>query len=168
MRNRILPLCLLAILATGSACTDDSPASLAAPAPVAPTSGTIAYLTIDNSAPAVGSLVTVTAVARQATGLANVGAFSATLGYDVAGLEYVRESALPGVRAINPKNGEILAAAASNDGFADGKLFAVTFRVVDPHALASLELRFAELAGTDFGNRLSKLDLRRQVYSATR
>jgi hypothetical protein len=166
MLNRILSLSFVAVVAL--ACADDSSASLVSPAPLVPTSGTVAYVMVDNPSATAGSQVTVTAVARQAAGLANIGAFSASLSYDVAGLVYVGESALPGVRAINPKAGEVLAAAASNDGFAEGKLFAVTFKVVDPAALASLKLTFKELAGTDFGNRLSKLDLRGQLYSEAR
>ena len=167
MRTHILPLVAVIALAT-SAC-NDTPRSITAPAaPAAPSSGTVAFLTVSNPNAAAGSTVTVTATARQAMSLARVGAFSARLKYDASGLTYAGEQALPGMRAINPRAGDIAAAGASPDGFTDGQLFAVTFTVVNPAALASLRLEIAELNGTDFGNHLKSLDLRTQLYTSRR
>lgn len=167
MRIRLLPL--IALIAGASACDDNRSASLTGPLPPTPSSGTVAYLSVSNPAATAGSLVTVTATAQQAANLARVGAFSARLRYDAAGLTFVSESALPsGMRAVNPKSGEIFAAGASSDGFGEGHLFAVTFRVGDPAALASLALAITELNGTDFGNHLAALDIRTQLYSNRR
>ncbi len=80
------------------------------------------------------------------------------------GLALVAESSLPsGMRALNPQPGHIRVAGAAVEGFADGRLFAVTFRVTDPRALASMELTLDEMSGTDFGNRLPANPLHRSV-----
>jgi hypothetical protein len=59
------------------------------------------------------------------------------------------------MRALNPQPGHIRVAGAAAEGFQDGRLFAVTFKVKDPRGLATIELALDELNGTDFGNRLS-------------
>ena len=46
-------------------------------------------------------------------------------------IEFVEQTELPGgMRMLKPGTSEILAAGASADGFADGRLFAVTFKVL--------------------------------------
>lgn len=165
MSSRLV-LSLVVLVAT-AAC-DDNRDRPSITAPMAPTSGTVAFLDVSNPNAPAGALVTVTATARQAQSLAKVGAFAARLSFDAAGLTYVGESVLPGMRAVNPKGGEIIAAGASSEGFADGRLFAVTFRVVNPAALTSLTLAITELNGTDFGNHLTALDVRSQLYSSRR
>ena len=155
------------VLVAGAVACDDSRDAGSLVAPPTPKTGTVAYLTVSNPSAAAGSTVTVTATAQQAAGLSRVGAFSASLAYDASGLTFVSEQALgSGMRAVNARDGRIFAAGASSEGFAEGQLFAVTFRVVNPAALASLTLSVTELNGTDFGNRLSALDVRSQLYSS--
>lgn len=161
--RRLLSLVLVA----GAVACDDSRDAGSLTAPPIPTSGTVAYLTVSDPNAVAGSTVTVTATARQAAGLAEVGAFSASLAYDASGLTFVSERALTGgMRAVNARDGRVFAAGASSEGFAQGQLFAVTFKVVNPAALASLALTVSELNGTDFGNRLQTLDVRSQLYSS--
>lgn len=161
--RRLLSLVLVA----GAVACDDSRDAGSLTAPPIPTSGTVAYLTVSDPNAVVGSTVTVTATAHQAAGLSQVGAFSAALAYDASGLTFVGEQALPGgMRAVNARDGRVFAAGASSEGFAQGQLFAVTFTVVNPAALASLALTVSELNGTDFGNRLQALDIRTQLYSS--
>lgn len=156
------------VLVAGAVACDDSRDAGSLTAPPAPISGTVAYLTVSDPSAVAGSTVTVTATARQAAGLAEVGAFSASLAYDASGLTFVNEHALTGggMRAVNARGGKVFAAGASSEGFAQGQLFAVTFKVVNPAALASLALTVSELNGTDFGNRLQTLDVRSQLYSS--
>lgn len=160
---------LTLIMVAGAVACDDSRDAGSLTAPSMPKSGTVAYLTVSDPNAAAGSLVTVTATAQQAAGLAQIGAFSAALAYDVSGLTFVSEQALGGgMRAVNAREGRVFAAGASSEGFAQGRLFAVTFRVVNPAALASLTLSVTELNGTDFGSRLPALDVRSQLYSSRR
>ena len=157
------------VLVAGVVACDDSRDAGSLTAPPAPTSGTVAYLTVSDPNAAAGSTVTVTATAQQAAGLSQVGAFSASLAYDASGLTFVSERALTGgMRAVNARDGRVFAAGASSEGFAQGELFAVTFKVVNPASLASLALTVNELNGTDFSNRLQKLDVRSQLYSSRR
>ena len=161
--RRLLSLVLVA----GAVACDDSRDAGSLTAPPVPKAGTVAYLTVSDPNAAAGSTVTVTATAQQAAGLAQVGAFNASITYDAAGLTFVSEQALgAGMRAVNARGGKVFAAGASSEGFAQGQLFAVTFKVVNPAALASLALTVSELNGTDFGNRLQTLDVRSQLYSS--
>jgi len=112
-------------------------------------------LTVSDSNPAAGSTITVTAMVAPRAGLTAVGSFKAVLTYDSTGLTLLRESKLPtGMRALNPRPGHIIAAGAAAKGFQDRRLFAVTFGVRRPAALASIEFSVEELNGTDFANQL--------------
>ena len=163
--RRLLSLVLVA----GAVACDDSRDAGSLTAPPAPTTGTVAYLTVSDPNAVAGSTVTVVATAREAAGLSKVGAFSASLAYDASGLTFLSEHALTGgMRAVNARGGKVFAAGASSEGFTGGELFAVSFKVVNPAALASLSLSLTELNGTDFGNRLQTLDVRSQLYSSRR
>ncbi len=159
-------LCTLTLLA---ACGDEDTGYGGAKL-LAPPTGTAAYVTISNARPAVGSRVTVTTVARQAAVLVpEVGAFTAALDYDRAGLHYEGEAPLnAGFRALSEKDGTVRAAGARSEGFERGVLFAVTFRVIDPAALASLRLHVTELRATDFADRLPALRVSRELHQAQR
>ena len=75
------------------------------------------------------------------------------------------ESELPtGLRVFNPRPGHIQIAGAAADGFRDGRLFAVTIKVNEPRALATLELALDELNDTDFSNRLPANPRERTVH----
>ena len=130
----------------------------------APQAGSVLYLTTSDQAPPPGSTITVTANVASIPDLKAIGSFVAHLRYDTAGITFIAESRLPsGMRVLNPQPGYIRAAGAAAEGFADGRLFAVTFRVTDPGALASMELTLDEMTGTDFGNRLPANPLHRSA-----
>ena len=130
----------------------------------APEAGSVLYLTTSDQAPPPGSTITVTANVAPLPDIKAIGSFVAQLRYDTAGLTFIAESRLPsGMRVLNPQPGHIRAAGAAVEGFADGRLFAVTFRVTDPRALASMELTLDEMTGTDFGNRLPANPLHRSA-----
>ena len=130
----------------------------------APQAGSVLYLTTSDQAPPPGSTVTVTANVAPTPDIKAIGSFAAHLRYDTAGLTFIAESRLPsGMRVLNPQPGHIRAAGAAVEGFADGRLFAVTFRVTDPGALTSMELTLDEMTGTDFGNRLPANPLHRSA-----
>ena len=151
----------LVIIALG--CRDD-PRRVLTETPAAPEAGSVLYLTTSDQAPPPGSTVTVTANVAPTPDIKAIGSFAAHLRYDTAGLTFIAESRLPsGMRVLNPQPGHIRAAGAAVEGFADGRLFAVTFRVTDPGALASLELTLDEMTGTDFGNRLPANPLHRSA-----
>jgi len=143
-------------------CRDDPRRSITEPP--APETRSVLYLTVSSDDPRRDSTVTVTANVAAVPGLKAIASFTAHLRYDPGGLAFVAESALPsGMRALNPQPGHIRAAGAAVEGFADGRLFAVKFRVNDPRALASMELTLDEMNGTDFGNRLPTNPLHRSV-----
>lgn len=154
----------LALLIT--ACKDDREPTITEPTPVEqpePELGTIAYLTVSDSAPAKGSTITVTARARSSD-VAAFGAFAGHLTFDSLGLSYVSDASVAGgMRAINPKAGDLAIAGVNLTGFEDGELFAVTLKVIDPSAVGSLSLSMSELTGTDYVNQRAKLSVQRSV-----
>ena len=155
----------LAILAVG--CRDDTRRPFQE-TPAGPEAGSVLYLTTSDQAPLPGSTITVTANVAAVPGIKAIGSFAAHLRYDTAGMSFVAESKLPtGMRALNPQPGHIRAAGVAVEGFADGRLFTVTFRVNDPSALHSMELTLDEMTGTDFVNRLPENPLHRSVRLAS-
>src|SRR5207247_2167234 len=130
--------------------------------PPAPETRSVLYLTVSSDDPRRDSTVTVTANVAAVPGLKAVASFTAHLRYDPGGLAFVAESTLPsGMRALNPQPGHIRAAGAAVEGFADGRLFAVKFRVNDPRALALLELTLDAVNATDLGTPLPPYSLSR-------
>lgn len=158
---------LAAAVLTASACADrkESPT---APAPVqapAPEMGTVAYLTISESAPAAGRTVTVSAYA--AGNDVTFGSFAARLSFAEPGLTYVGEAGdAAGMRAVNPKAGDVAIAGVNLEGFADGQLFSVELRVADPKALATLALSVSELTRIDYTNERPALKVQKAVRLA--
>ena len=148
---------LLGVAALTLACQDERRRPVTAPA-TAQRSDTVFFVTVSDSQPAAGATVTVTAHVAQRSGFKPVASFKAHLTYDATGLTFLRESKLPnGMRALNPQRGDIIAAGAAAEGFQDGRLFAATFSIQNPAALASLALEVEELNGTDFANQLPAL-----------
>ena len=145
---------LLVIAVLTVACQDEQRRPATAPA-TAQRSDTVFFVTVSDAAPAVGATVTVTANVAQRSGFKPVASFKAHLRYDATGLTFLRESRLPsGIRAFNPQRGDVIAAGAAVEGFQDGRLFAATFSIQNPAALASLALEVEELNGTDFADQL--------------
>jgi hypothetical protein len=158
---RKLALSFLAVVAVG--CSDHQ-APLTSPAQ--PAEGSVAFVQLSDARPVAGATVVVTVHVRGATGVANVGAFTAKLHFDPAGLEYSGERPLAGgMRMLKPTSGEIRAAGASADGFTDGALFAVAFKVNDPAALQTLGLEVSELTGVDFGAQAPRLSIDRRLFA---
>jgi hypothetical protein len=142
------------IVASLGGCRDEPEPSSAALAPSVD-AGPALYLALSDQHPKAGSTITVTANVRHADAKAAIGSFTGDLVYDPAGLAFAGEVRLPaGVRAFNPQSGRIRVAGAAAEGFQDGRLFAVSFRVIDPRSLASLELSVTEMNGKDFADRL--------------
>lgn len=164
MRHRVLPLLMLVVAVAVTGCDDDRHPTML---PTAPEQGSVAFVAVsDLDAPA-GATVTVSAIVRQGSGIARVGAFTARLQYDTTGLEFVEELSLAdGMRAVTARGGSVRAAGANAQGFDDGRLFAATFRVVRPAALRTLTLEIPELTGVDFTDGRPTLNVRPLVYAA--
>lgn len=162
--SRLLPAAALALVMT--ACKDDPRRTITEPTEVAkpaPEMGTTAWLTISDSAPAKGSVVTVTARATSSD-VAAFGSFAGHLTFDSLGLAYVADaSASAGLRAVNPKPGDLAIAGVNLTGFEEGELFAVTLKVLNPSAVGSLALSMSELTGTNYVNQRAKLSVQRAV-----
>ena len=162
---RIALFAAVALLAT--ACTDrkESPT---APAPIEqapPAVGSVAFLTISDSAPAVGSTVRVSAHATGADVM--FGSFAARLTFAEPGLTFVGETGnAAGMRAINPKPGDVAVAGVNLEGFEEGELFSVELRVVDRKALATLALSVSELTRIDYTNERPALKVQKAVRFA--
>ncbi len=147
---------IAALLLVG--CEQDTAKPTPAPPP-APGNGPV-IVTLSDSAPAKGSLVTIHAQVRAGAPMA--ASYTARLVYDRNGLVYFRDrTAADGMHAINPQPGVVRIAGASTAGFKDGRLFSVEFRVNDPAALRTLELRLEELNGVDFRTTLPRAALDR-------
>ncbi len=145
-------------------------------APTAPSAAPVtlqrvAYLSVSDLAPTVGSTVVVAANAGSGDTLA-IASFKVRLAYDARALHYLGDIELPGMmRVVNPQGVEIIVAGASGSGSADGRLFAMKFRVVDAIGLKSLALSVDELNDTNFNSKLpslkydSRLQLERKLVS---
>jgi hypothetical protein len=155
MRHHLTAL-VLTIALTG--CQDRDPSV----APVAPATGPapmqrVAYLSVSDLAPEVGSTIIVAANVGVGDSLA-IASFKVRLAYDAKALYYLGDVELPGMmRVVNPQASEIIVAGASGSGSADGRLFAMKFRVDDATGLKSLALSVDELNDTNFNNRLPSL-----------
>ena len=162
---RILPrLIAIGFVVVDLGCQDE-PRGLTTTPPETDGSSSVVYLKVSDEAPGVGSTITVTANVVRARVAQAVGSFAGHLRYDASGLTFVGESRLPtGMRAFNPQPGHIRVAGAAAEGFRDGRLFAVTFKVNEPRALATIELALDELNGTDFGDRLPANPNERTVH----
>lgn len=136
------------------------PNALPAAAPAA-----ASYITVSSDAPAVGTVVTVIGNADRAGGTP-YGSFTAHLLYDATRLEFVDEFALGGgLRALHETRGivAVAGAAAGNAGFADGRMFAVRFRVLTSKPFLAMSLRMDELNGVDFSPQLGRLTSRASI-----
>ena len=153
-RSRLLLLGALLLVA----CEEDTARPTPAPPPASGNGPVV--ITLSDSAPAQGSVVTIRGQVRPGAGIA--ASYVARMLYDRAGLVYLRDLTRgDGLHAINPQPGLVRIAGASAAGFRDGQLFALEFRVGDPAALRSLELRLEELNGPDFRTALPRVALDR-------
>lgn len=158
MHARILgAVCLAVLLAACSDVRQPGPTAPAESAANAPTS----FLAVSDSAPAAGSLLVVSGNVATTPGTASIGSYRASLRFDPAQLEYVGDAGVPGAMvAMNAKNGEVVLAGAAPSGFANGRLFAVRFRVRGGAPLQSLAVVVAELNDVGYANRLPVLRTR--------
>ena len=123
------------------------------------------YVTVSSETPDVGAIITVVGNADRAGGTA-YGSFTSHLTYDVTRLEFVDEMILGGgMRALHVTPGvvAVAGAAASTTGFADGRLFALHFRVLAAHPFTALAMRMDELNGVDFSAQLTRLTPRSSI-----
>jgi hypothetical protein len=158
IRGRLLLLGALLL----PACENDAARSNGAPPP-APGNGPV-LITLSDSAPAKGGVVTVHAELRPGAAL-TVASYSARVTWDRAGLVYLRDLTQgDGLHALNPQPGLVRIAGASTTGIHAGRLFSLEFRVTDPAALTSLELRLGELNGADFRTALPRVALDRVAH----
>ena len=164
---------LLGISALGvavSACDERPKRSITEPVPTeapAPAAGTVAWLAVSDSTPARGQTITVTA-RFASTDIATFGSFAGHVTYDSLGLEYVADAtAASGMRAVNPKRGDLAIAAVNLTGFENGELFSVTLKVLKPAAVRSLSLSMSELTGTDYVNQRAHLSVEQRPRFGT-
>lgn len=164
--RRILLVPAVSLLAL-AACADDREAATLVAPPAVAADAALAFLDVSHARPAAGDTVTVTAVVHNGAAVSRVGAFTVDLAYDATGLAFVAEAPLAsGMRVVNAAQpGRVIVAGASAEGFAEGRLFALTFRVQDPAALRGLALTVTELGGTDYRNHKERLDVDRRLYS---
>ena len=160
--NKLITLACLSVAVT--ACTDKNGASVTAP--VAAPNASVAYLTLSNSQPAKGSVITVTVHAIVGEGAEALGSFTARLQLG-AGLEYVEETPVTdGMHALRVSADTIIVAGASSSGYSDSRLFAVKARVLDPALLSSVALSFSEANSVHFANQSRSLKIDHGVFVA--
>ena len=172
MRN---PLTVLILTMALTACQDrERPVAPTAPSTAPASMQRIAYLSVSDLTPAVGSTITVTGNIGAGDSLA-IASFKVRLAYNAKALHYLGDIELPGMmRVVNPQPAEIVVAGASGEGSADGRLFAMNFRVDDAAGLTSLALAVDELNDTNFNSRLpslkqdSRLQLDRKLVGGRR
>lgn len=125
------------------------------PAPAA--AQRVAFLSVSSLMPDTGSTIVVAGNVGSGES-SSIASFVVRLAYDATALHYVREVQLPGMmRVVNPREIEIIVAAASGSGSSDGRLFAVEFRVDDPAGLSSLVLVLNEVNDREFNSQLSSI-----------
>ncbi|HET9425505.1 MAG TPA: hypothetical protein VFO55_09050 [Gemmatimonadaceae bacterium] len=125
------------------------PDSTSAPPPLVQPERT-AYLSVSDLAPDSGGTIVVAGTIGVGESM-TLGSFRVRLSYDSASLVYLEEIPAPGMmRVVNPRSGEVIVAGASSGTSADGRLFALRFRVVDPRGLESLSLAIDELNDGNF------------------
>lgn len=164
---------VLAIALMG--CQDrERPAALTAPSTTPAAMPRVAYLSVSDLTPAVGSTIIVTGNIGAGDSDA-IASFKVRLAFDAKALHYLGDVELPGMmRVVNPQPAEIVVAGASGEGSADGRLFAMNFRVDDAAGLKSLVLAVDELNDTKFNSRLpslkqdSRLQLDRKLVGGRR
>lgn len=155
MRIHLTALVLTIALA---GCEDQESTVAPTVPPTAPaTLQRVAYLSVSDLAPAVGSTIVVAGNAGTGDSVA-IASFKVRLAYNAKALHYLGDIELSGMmRVVNPQAAEIIVAGASGSGLADGRLFAMRFRVDDEAGLGSLALAVDELNDTNFNNRLPSL-----------
>lgn len=166
------PLTALVLTIALTGCQDrERPIAPTAPGNAPATLQRIAYLSVSDLTPEVGSTIVVTGNIGAGDSLA-IASFKVRVAYDAKALYYLGDVELPGMmRVVNAQDAEIVVAGASASGSADGRLFAMKFRVDDAAGLKSLGLSIDELNDTDFNSRLpslkqdSRLQLERKVVS---
>lgn len=152
------PLTALVVTVALTGCLDrERPIAPTAPATSPAMSPRVAYLSVSDLAPVAGSTIIVTGNVGAGDSLA-IASFKVRVAYDAKALHYLGDVELPGImRVVNPQQAEIVVAGASGEGSADGRLFAMKFRVDDATGLKSLALAVDELNDTNFNNRLPTL-----------
>lgn len=156
MQRHLTLALLLALTACDRRERFAAPDTTAAPPPPAALER-IAYLSISDLSPRVGSMVVVAGNVRIDDSL-SVASFRVRLGYDDTALSFLDEIAVPGgMRVVNPQAREIIVAGASAEGSRDGTLFLLRFRVNDPAGLGSLVLAVDELNDARYASHTSAL-----------
>jgi hypothetical protein len=119
--------------------------------PVAPDGS--AYLTVSDLTPPVGASIVVAGTLRVGDSL-SLGSYRVRLGFDSTRLHFLEDVTNPDMlRVVNPRADEVVIVGASTKASADGRLFALRFRVDDPAGVNSLVLRIDELNDGEFRNR---------------
>jgi len=142
---------LVAVVATTAiACSEVAP-EVKPNAATPPPRGVEAELVVSNMAPAPGSEVVLLTRVRGGSDVRRIGSFTARVAYDTTRLQLLGEEPLgdAATRALNPAAGEARIAGITTEGFADGELFALRFRVLQESALSTLQVAFDELHASD-------------------
>lgn len=152
------PLTALVLTIALTGCQDrERPVAPTAPGTAPATLQRVAYLSVSDLAPEAGSTIVVTGNIGAGDSLA-IASFKVRVAYDAKALHYLGDVELPGMmRVVNAQDAEIVVAGASGNGSADGRLFAMRFRVDEAAGLKSLALSIDELNDTDFKSRLPSL-----------
>jgi hypothetical protein len=139
--KKILPTALLVVLAL--ACDE------ARLLPVAPDGNRSVSVTFSDANPKRGSVIEVTVRTPVGTGAPILGSYSARLELG-DGLEFVEAVRVGAAEAIRTSGDTVIAAGASVSGFADGRLFAVRARVLNPTLLDAVRVSLDESMSAGF------------------
>ncbi len=146
------PVVLVLAAAFAAGCAD----RVAAPSLIAPDPAAVATLVVKGSAKA-GSIATLSARLTQTAAAKRTGAYLAHIEYDTSLVTYVGQGdATGGIAAFHAQNGVLRVAGATLDGYGDGVLFNVQFRVTRASSQGSLRLVIDELRDVNLGDRLPR------------
>lgn len=161
---RVSQVTKLALLALAAGCDDEARQLPAAPE-VAPNELS-AYVSVSNSAPAIGSRFTVTVRTRRGSAIGPVGSFTVRLAFDTARITYheAARSDLGMVMANVASPGVLIAAGASASGFTNDELFVATFTARSNDAVKSLSLTVNELNSVAFEDQRVHARVERRVF----
>jgi hypothetical protein len=145
----MLSLMAVAMATFALACSDVEPNER--PNVARPSQDVEAQLEVSNLAPAPGTEFILLTRVRLGSDVKRIASFTARIAYDSTRMQLLGEEQLgdAAMRILNPAVGESRVAGFATDGFSDGALFALRFKAQQPNAIATLQVAFDELHGTD-------------------
>lgn len=152
-------LCLVILGLTG--CADEVAVAPRPPAivPFADGAPSGVFVVVSDSNASIGTVVTVALDVRQPLNHKPIGAFQARFVFDSSGLEYLGDLSGNGSMVNVVGDTARISGAVANEGFANGRLAILSFRVISTSGLKSYKLMVDEIVDVDFADKQKALNI---------